>query len=166
MNVRLAAAADIPAMIELERRCETAAHWSEEQYRAALPGCGKGLVARLMLVAERRPTATTEVSGQPQALAGFLVARDQGPEWELENIIVDQGFRRNGVGTRLLQELFERAKGAGSTMVFLEVRESNQAARRLYEKHGFELTGRRKGYYSGPAENAVLYRRLLGQEAD
>jgi ribosomal-protein-alanine N-acetyltransferase len=43
--------------------------------------------------------------------------------------------------------------------VFLEVRESNSAARTLYEKAGFEATGLRKSYYANPVEDAVLYRR-------
>jgi ribosomal-protein-alanine N-acetyltransferase len=42
--------------------------------------------------------------------------------------------------------------------VFLEVRESNAAARCFYEKAGFVQTGRRKSYYTDPAEDAVLYR--------
>jgi ribosomal-protein-alanine N-acetyltransferase len=45
--------------------------------------------------------------------------------------------------------------------VFLEVRESNAAARTLYENAGFEQTGRRRSYYTSPLEDAILYRRTL-----
>jgi len=162
VNVRLATAADIPSMIDLERTCETAAHWSEGQYLAALPACGRALAARLVLVIEGQKQGFSEAGfGDERRLAGFLVARHQGAEWELENIVVAAGSRRKGCGTRLLEEFLSRARAVGSESIYLEVRESNQAARAFYEKWDFEETGRRKGYYTNPAEDAVVYRRTL-----
>jgi len=61
------------------------------------------------------------------------------------------------MGTRLLGEFLDRAKVAGAEMVFLEVRESNHAARALYEKWAFVQSGRRKGYYCVPEEDAITY---------
>jgi len=95
------------------------------------------------------------------AILGFLIAQHIGPEWELENIVVAHEVQGKGVGTRLLNELFAQAKQANSEAVFLEVRESNVAARGLYEKLGFKESGRRKCYYSNPLEDAILYRRTL-----
>ncbi len=173
MNVRLATAADIPAMIDLERQCPTAAHWTEGQYRSALPACGAALTSRLVLVADHQEEAIDDEgqevanadSRRESTLSGFLVARHQGPEWELENIIVAPASRRNRLGTRLLEELLNRAQGAGSESVFLEVRESNRAARAFYEKHRFEETGRRRLYYSSPEEDAIVYQqKLLGSK--
>jgi ribosomal protein S18 acetylase RimI-like enzyme len=60
-----------------------------------------------------------------------------------------------------LQRLLVRAQEANSKSVFLEVRESNAGARALYEKTGFQPTGRRNSYYTDPPEDAVLYRLIL-----
>jgi ribosomal-protein-alanine N-acetyltransferase len=78
-------------------------------------------------------------------------------EWEIENAVVAPEFHRRGVGRDLLGELLRQAGMAGGTAVWLEVRESNSAARGLYEKHGFRETGRRRGYYNDPSEDAILY---------
>ena len=96
------------------------------------------------------------------AVVGFLIALHAGPEWELENIVVAEEFRGKGVGKQLMHKLFTQAQEANSNLVFLEVRESNTAARRFYEKLGFRETGRRKSYYSNPYEDAILYSRTLG----
>ena len=79
-------------------------------------------------------------------------------EWEIENIAVAGPARRRGLGTRLLGELLDLARGRGADAVFLEVRESNHAARALYEKWAFLESGRRRGYYKDPEEDAILYR--------
>jgi ribosomal-protein-alanine N-acetyltransferase len=94
---------------------------------------------------------------------GFLVARDLGPEWEIENIVIANSAQRRGLGARLVQEVLERAQTQGTQAVCLEVRESNQAARGLYSKLGFVESGRRKSYYGNPEEDAVLYKKLLPQ---
>jgi [ribosomal protein S18]-alanine N-acetyltransferase len=91
-----------------------------------------------------------------------LVARHLAPEWELENIVVAPSARRQGLGNRLLNALLAAARETHSASVFLEVRESNSAARTLYEKAGFKQTGRRKSYYTDPLEDAVLYRQTIG----
>ncbi len=70
--------------------------------------------------------------------------------------------RQKGIGKRLFESLLAAARETNSSSVFLEVRESNAAARTLYEGVGFEPTGRRKSYYTDPIEDAVLYRRTVG----
>jgi len=115
------------------------------------------------MVAEAPPQTPSNAGQNPGAkISGFLVARHLAPEWELENIVVAPSARRIGLGSRLLNALLANARETDSEAVFLEVRESNAAARSLYEKAGFEPTGRRKAYYTNPAEDAVLYRLLLG----
>ena len=89
------------------------------------------------------------------------MAQHLAPEWELENIVVAPAARRKGLGKRLLEALLAAARETNSRSVFLEVRASNAAARSLYEKAGFEPTGRRKSYYTNSAEDAVLYRLTL-----
>jgi len=131
-------------MTNLEKHAATAAHWSAAQYHAVFSA---SQVPRFALVID-----------DGDAIQGFLVARSLGSEWELENIAIAGSARRRGLGTRLLGEFLKAARSRGATAVFLEVRESNSAARRLYEKAGFLEAGRRAAYYHDPVEAAVTYR--------
>lgn len=140
------------SVIDLERQSLTAAHWTEDRYQQALHPVADG-AARLILLAQ-------DAAATP-AILGFLVALHLHPEWELENIVVAAHRRREGVGKLLLESLLSQARKTGSEAVFLEVRETNGPARSFYEKAGFEQTGRRKSYYTHPAEDAILYRLRL-----
>ena len=146
--IRSATAQDVAAITRLERESSTAAHWTERQYESRLGD--PSLSERLILVAWLE-TST--------AILGFLVARHVSREWELENIVVASEAHRRGIGTALLAELLSHAHAGDA--VFLEVRESNSAARGLYAKLGFEESGRRRAYYSNPPEDAVLYRKTM-----
>ena len=162
MRIRTAAPADIPAMLELERQSATAAHWTEVQYQHVFQSPESAPSQRLALVIDEDHDAGFEPRSKREfRLIAFLIAKHLGSEWELENIVVVSTFRRKGVGTALLNELLTRARAINSESVFLEVRESNQAARALYAKWGFEQAGRRQGYYNNPPEAAILYRRSL-----
>jgi [ribosomal protein S18]-alanine N-acetyltransferase len=156
--IRPAVVDDIPHMVDLERQCATAAHWSPDQYRAAV-GTDSFESQRLVLVvcshAEQNDSSDP---GESSALLAFLVAHFVGAEWEVENVVVTPVVRRQGVGVKLLDEIISRARQADADAVFLEVRESNHAARALYEKASFAQVGRRKGYYSEPPEDAIVYR--------
>lgn len=90
-------------------------------------------------------------------MQGFVIARITGDECELENVVVAEGVQRRGLGSRLMEALMDCVRKSGAARIFLEVRESNAAAHALYEKCGFQINGRRKSYYSDPAEDAVLY---------
>lgn len=144
MIVRPAISADIPSMMRLMQHSATAAHWSREKYDRIFVGESP---RRLALVIE-------ESSG----LQGFLVAQEVVDEWEIENIAVSGQARRHGLGTRLLGEFLDRVRAEGASAVFLEVRESNRAARLLYQKWAFEESGRRVRYYSQPEEDAIVYK--------
>ena len=149
-------------MMELERQCEAAAHWTEGQYQRVFQSTESDTSQRLALVIDKDHDARFEPRSEVEfPLIAFLVANHLGPEWELENVVVESTFRRKGVGTRLLNEWLTRARSTNSESVFLEVRESNQAAQALYLKWGFEQSGRRREYYSNPPEDAILYRRSL-----
>ena len=147
MTVRPAIPADIPAMLRLVSHSVTAAHWSREQYD------------RIFL--EHAPRRTALVVAEGELLQGFLVAHEVAGEWEIENIAISGGARRRGLGTRLLGEFLNQVRSAGASAVFLEVRESNRAARLLYEKWAFEESGRRARYYIQPEEDAIVYRLCL-----
>jgi [ribosomal protein S18]-alanine N-acetyltransferase len=161
--IRPATSGDIPSMMSLDRQCPSAAHWTEHQYQGLFLPNETGQERLLLLAEERCPASpiTLEAPEKELAIQGFLVARHLAPEWELENIVVAPDARLKGIGRRLLQALLARTKATNSKAVFLEVREGNVAARKLYENAGFEQTGRRKAYYSSPTEDAILYRHVL-----
>jgi ribosomal-protein-alanine acetyltransferase len=144
VKIREAQAADLDAIVEIERRNPFAAHWNEDEYLRLFRD---SQVRRLALIAV--------VDG----VAGFVIAREVAGEWELENIAVSPRLQRGGVGSALLRELCDRVLSAGGAKLLLEVRESNVAARKLYEGQGFNLTGRRKNYYSNPEEDALLFEK-------
>ncbi|HUJ95697.1 MAG TPA: GNAT family N-acetyltransferase [Terriglobales bacterium] len=148
--IRSAVRADVPAIMALEKHAATAAHWSLTQHLAVFDDASPN---RLALVIE----ITEEDDARP-ALHGFLIARAVGADWELENIAISGSARRRGLGTRLLGEFLDQVRAQSATSVFLEVRESNLAARKLYEKWAFVETGCRPNYYQDPAEAAILYR--------
>ncbi|MBL7170664.1 MAG: ribosomal protein S18-alanine N-acetyltransferase [Candidatus Omnitrophica bacterium] len=85
---------------------------------------------------------------------GFWLVLDEA---HLGNLAVTPRLRRRGIGERILKELIEMAKSKGVNLMTLEVRESNEKARALYEKIKFRLVAIRKGYYSDTKEDAYLY---------
>ena len=86
-------------------------------------------------------------------VAGFLVSRALGEgETELLNLAVAPEFRRQGVARQLVESLVAEFSG----VVYLEVRESNRAARELYNHMGFQEVSSRSGYYQGPPEAAIV----------
>jgi ribosomal protein S18 acetylase RimI-like enzyme len=155
--MRPAEARDLAAILELERETPTAAHWSEEQYRR-LFSTGE----RIVIVAESATVPRSD-SETKSPIYGFLVAHAIGPEWELENLVVAPFVRRRGLGKCLIAELIARALSAKVHLIFLEVRESNQPARALYENAGFAPHARRNSYYANPPESALVYRRDLSR---
>ena len=71
------------------------------------------------------------------------------------NVAVDDRLLRQGIATALIERLLEIADGPGEQYT-LEVRTSNDAAIRLYEKFGFRSAGRRRGYYHDNREDALI----------
>ena len=87
---------------------------------------------------------------------GYLLFQEAGTEAEILRIGTLPGQRRRGVGLRLLGVFQAWCRQRGVARVFLEVREDNHAARRLYENSGFAVAGRRKGYYANPPGDALV----------
>ncbi len=84
---------------------------------------------------------------------GFLVSRQTAPgEREILSLAVEPEMRRRGIARTLLRQEISRFPGSW----FLEVRESNTPAINLYRSMGFQEIGRRSGYYSAPAESAIV----------
>ena len=93
-------------------------------------------------------------------LCGYVCVSCIAGEMEINSVLVFEGSRRQGIGKRLISEAVSICSPLD---IFLEVRKSNTAARRLYESMGFKTYGVRKGYYSSPPEDAVLYRCGIGE---
>ena len=134
VRIRAGTPADVPFILEIQSAAGEASQWDAKSY-----------LEFDLLVAESEGM-----------VAGFLVSRQVATgEREILNIAVSPAFRRTGIATKLIRRL-------GFGTVFLEVRQSNAAARALYRNLGFEDVGCRHQYYENPTENAVVM-RLSGQ---
>jgi ribosomal-protein-alanine N-acetyltransferase len=89
-------------------------------------------------------------------VAGFCAFWLVFDEMHINNIAMRPGFRAQGIGTALLQQALEEGRHLGARRATLEVRASNAAARRLYERMGFYVAGVRRNYYSEPVEDALI----------
>ncbi len=89
-------------------------------------------------------------------LIGYLIVARYVDAWHVMNVAVDSAWRRRGLATQLLEELFARTEGAVGRGYTLEVRPSNSSAISLYEKLGFEARGVRRGYYLDNHEDALI----------
>ena len=96
-----------------------------------------------------------------EGVAGYAVALTVLDESEILNIAVDPAMRGRGLGGRLLDAAIAEVVGRGAVAAFLEVRESNSAARELYRSRGFEELSRRRGYYRTPVEDALVLRLAM-----
>lgn len=94
-------------------------------------------------------------------VVGYIAILCIMDEGNLVSIAVHENCREMGIATELLDIAYERALARGVAKIHLEVRESNEAAIRMYEKEGFAEVGRRRGFYSKPAEDAILYLKEL-----
>jgi [ribosomal protein S18]-alanine N-acetyltransferase len=97
-------------------------------------------------------------------LAGFCSCWIVADELHVNTLVIDLPYRQRGLGVGLMQWVMEEAARRGATRATLEVRESNEAARRLYASLGFEVVARRSRYYSQPDEDAlILWRENLAK---
>jgi [ribosomal protein S18]-alanine N-acetyltransferase len=130
MTVRPLTAEDLADIAAIQSRSPEAAQWDPPSY-----------LSHDCLVA------------QGTRVLGFLVARQTAPdEREILNVAVDPDERRRGVARTLLRRELQR----GKTRWFLEVRESNSCAIKLYQSVGFRVLARRESYYTNPPEAAIV----------
>lgn len=134
---------DIPEVLRLEREAFGQMAWHAEDFESAISSkCDFPLVIQ----------AGTDSIG----LAGYAVLRIIAPEAEIENICVAPACRRSGVGETLMAEMLHLAAERDAERIFLEVRAHNEPAKALYLKSGFVESYRRKNYYQGPTEDAII----------
>ena len=144
--IRRGLAADLASVVELERACYSDP-WPTSAF-ATLPD---------------NPRVYFAVADSPvvKSIAGYVVAWFVLDEGEVANLAVATNARRQGIGGALLDAAVRESIERGVSDLYLEVRESNQNARRLYASRGFEEVSRRKGYYRAPVEDALILRRTL-----
>jgi polysaccharide biosynthesis protein PslH len=135
VQIRTAKESDVPEITAIQQTAPESSHWQSSDY----------------LVFD------CKVALWEGKIAGFLVSRSVADkEREILNIAIHPDFRRLHIATELLRAELFRWRGAH----FLEVRESNAAARRLYESLGFQAVGERPAYYDNPSETGIVMRIL------
>jgi ribosomal-protein-alanine acetyltransferase len=167
VRVRPAKPADLPWLVEIASHSVTAAQWNQAEYLKLFspdepmvhPEVDTPIInSQSKAEPQSRTALVVEQSG---SVVGFIIGRQVEDEWEIENIAVTGAARRCGLGSRLVGEFLDLVRGRGGKAVFLEVRESNEAARSLYEKWAFLEVGRRKMYYQDPAEDALVLKFIF-----
>ncbi len=148
MIVRDAGLADAPVLAALHGAVFPEGPWEVGFWRRALT-VGEGPI----LLAEG-----------PNAPLGLCAVRLAADEAEILTIGVLPAARQGGIGRALLTALYPKLTALGSSQLFLEVSEHNDAAQRLYESEGFHEVGRRQHYY-GPNEDALLLAKALSAAA-
>jgi ribosomal-protein-alanine N-acetyltransferase len=158
---------DIPQVVEIERE-SFPTMWPQTAYRREL----QNKLARYVVITEPQPHDVPEpphagvwtslrrrlVGAHPSSehLLGFIGVWMMAGEAHIVTVAVHEPYRRMGIGERLLIACVEMAMETGQEVVTLEVRKSNDAARQLYEKFGFQRVGVRVRYYTDNNEDAVL----------
>ena len=108
---------------------------------------------------ENRPGIANTPDNDSPGVVGYAILRRVGDDGELMKIAVDKSSRLKGVGDLLMMALLEYSTEKMYNSIFLEVRRSNTAAFRLYEKHGFTTIRIREDYYIDPVEDAIIMAR-------
>lgn len=151
MTVAISAATDddLPAILAIEGRAFSDP-WSAQSFREAL-------AHPAVFFACARKSAR----GSGAEVVGYVVAWFVADEGEIANLAVDPSGWGSGVGRSLLDAALVEGGQRGAAAVYLEVRDSNERARRLYHSRRFEEVGRRRRYYQHPVEDAIVLRRVL-----
>lgn len=131
---------DIDRVCEIENLSFTTP-WSRESFEAELT---KNKLARYIVA---------KIDGEVAAYGGMWVVLDEG---HITNIAVHPDYRGRKIGEKLVRALLQTAKDNNASSVTLEVRATNEAARRLYKRLGFEDSGIRKGYYADTGDDAII----------
>lgn len=142
--IRYLDATDLETVQKLLSSVPEAAAWSAGDYRLAL-----------------QRNLSMRVAEEEGIVCGLVAFRTMADEAEILNLAVDSTRRRRGIGSRLMKDALAACKAAGVKKIFLEVRDSNQAAQNFYLRMGFTEVGRRREYYSRPLEDALVLARTV-----
>ncbi len=108
------------------------------------------------------PYAHFFVADEDGRIVGIIGLRDLSGEGEITNVAVCEERKRHGIGSMLVSRVIEESQSLGIGDLTLEVRVSNEAAIRLYDKFGFKSEGIRPGFYEKPVEDALILWRRTG----
>lgn len=145
--IRPIAAADVPAVAQMEQIC-FGDPWSEKSFYEIIE------VGAQFFIAESHEDGAVI----PCGFAGIITAADES---QLLNIAVLPDFRGRGIAKSLMAAITDASRAAGAAMILLEVRVTNDPARALYEKEGFTFCGIRKNYYQNPKCDAAVMVKYL-----
>lgn len=131
---------DVPAVVDLDHK-SFSLPWPERSFRFELTD---------------NPASRCWVAEFEGRVVGMIVVWLIVDEAHVATIATHPDFRRQGIAQGLLSHALLRLFDEGARSSFLEVRESNLAAQEMYRKFGYEVTGRRRRYYSDNGEDAIL----------
>jgi [ribosomal protein S18]-alanine N-acetyltransferase len=143
--IRALESRDIEWVLAIQAVCPEIAQWTVWDYDRVARGEMAGWVAE-----------------ENSEVIGFLVGRRVTSDLEILNFAVRADDRRRGIGAELLRAALDWAHAFQAAHAVLEVRASNLAALHFYERHRFEVVGRRARYYTAPIEDALLLTATLG----
>ncbi|MFH1018630.1 MAG: ribosomal protein S18-alanine N-acetyltransferase [Pseudomonadota bacterium] len=132
---------DLRRVHEIEMACY-AYPWTLDSFREVL--------------AVASPFTNIAIRDQKGRVVAYIIFSEVADELHILNVAVDPAFRRYGLATVMLMRVHQQAVRRGRTQAFLEVRESNVSAQKLYAKFGYTSLGRRRDYYSDDHEDAIL----------
>jgi len=150
-EIRFLGETDLPEVERLEQICFSDP-WSLPSFREEIRHQARGGYSRVLRSESR--------------LLAYMIAWFVSDEAHLANLAVSPEARRRGCAAALLDDLLAEARRRACRMVWLEVRVSNLAAIRLYEKYHFEPMAVRKNYYAREQEDALVMMLNLGPEGD
>jgi ribosomal-protein-alanine N-acetyltransferase len=151
---------DIPTVLEIEYDSQPEP-WNEKAFIEETSRANSILlVARLSTGASRELTGhhggVHGLDRNPAIVAGYICFWLVGDEVQVLNLAVRRNLRRRGIARKLIDVAIRTGTDQRARFVTLEVRESNLAARKLYESFGFIVVGKRPGYYGFQKESAIL----------
>lgn len=152
LTLEAAVPEDLAALLAIER-ASYSHPWSEASLRQAVTQA-----RRFGVLVLRAPGAEAEPD---RGVRGYCIFQLVADELHVHNVAVAAPWRGGGLARRLLERAFEVGRSGGARRAFLEVRESNAAARALYSALGFEAVGHRRDYYRDPGEDALVLQREL-----
>ena len=103
-----------------------------------------------------KPYSTSRVAVLDDSIAGYICANCIKGEGHILNLAVHPDYRRHGIAKALIGNMIEELRTKGCRFIYLEVRASNDTAKKIYGNFGFRVAAIRRGYYIAPLEDAVI----------
>ncbi|HBG92028.1 MAG TPA: ribosomal-protein-alanine N-acetyltransferase [Nitrospiraceae bacterium] len=139
LTIRTMQESDLPSIVKIER-LSFSTPWSETSFFNEI----------------YKQRSIPKVAVIDDRIAGYICANHVADEGHILNLAVHPDFRGKGIANTLVENILEELKENACRFLYLEVRASNNAARKLYEGFGFSVVGTRKEYYTEPKEDAVI----------